>query len=186
MFGNIDVRQVESAMDGNERIAEASVVGRRSNRRRNEFVGESLSPTGSNWPSSVPRRKSKVQQQVVARLEAGSRLEEIAKARADLLAAQATVRDAEMTYNRDMALLKSDAVTQQDVDDAKAAFESAKAHEEAVKATLDLVLAGPRKEDIAEAKALLGRYEAELAEAEHDLRDASSTHRPMASSKIAF
>ena len=170
VFGNIDVRQVELAINGNERIAEVSVEEGDRIKKGQLLANLEL----KRFKLAVERAEAQieVQQQVVARLEAGSRLEEIAKARADLLAAQATVRDAEMTYNRDMALLKSDAVTQQDVDDAKAAFESAKAHEEAVKATLDLVLAGPRKEDIAEAKALLGRYEVELAQAKHDLEDA--------------
>lgn len=42
----------------------------------------------------------------------------------------------------------------------------------ALKAVLELAIAGPRKEDIAAAKALLKRYETEFALARHDLKDA--------------
>jgi HlyD family secretion protein len=91
---------------------------------------------------------------------------------ADVDAAKAVEKDAKRTYERNAELRKSNAVSQQDLDDALAAYESAKAHAVAFQAELDLVIAGPRKEDIAEAKALLKRYEAELAQTEHDLKDA--------------
>jgi len=58
------------------------------------------------------------------------------------------------------------------VDDAQGALETTRAKVQAAQATLDLAIAGPRKEDIAEAKAILKRYEAELAQAKHDLEDA--------------
>ena len=59
------------------------------------------------------------------------------------------------------------------MDDLKAALDLAHARERALQATLDLAIAGPRKEDIAEAKAQLKRYEAESDQTEHDLKDAS-------------
>ena len=170
VFGNIDVRQVELAINDNERIAEVLVEEGDRIKKGQLLAKLEL----ERFDLAVARAKAQIemQTQVVARLEAGSRKEEIAKARADLLSAQATVRDAETTYNRNVALLKREAATQQVVDDTKAAFESAEAREEAIKATLDLVVAGPRKEDIAEARALLHRYEVELAQAQHDLEDA--------------
>ena len=87
-------------------------------------------------------------------------------------AAEAAARDAQRTYQRDLALREREAIAQQEVDDAKAAYDSAEARVKAVQAELDLAIAGPRKEDIAEAKALLKRYEAELDLAKHDLKDA--------------
>ncbi len=170
VFGNIDVRQVELAINDNERIAEVLVEEGDRIKKGQLLAKLEL----ERFELAVARAKAQIetQKQVVARLEAGSRKEEIAKARADLRAAQATLRDAERTYNRKMKLVARDAVSPEEVDDAKAAFESAKANVEAVQATLDLVVAGPRKEDIAEAKALLHRYEVERAQAEHDLEDA--------------
>ncbi len=113
------------------------------------------------------------QKQEVAKLEAGSRVEEIAKARADLAAIKARVRDLEATYKRFATLRKDNAVSQQKVDDAKGALDSAKASVDAFQAALDLVLAGPRTEEIARAKALLAQDESQLALAEHNLREAS-------------
>jgi HlyD family secretion protein len=171
LYGNVDVRQVELAINGSERIAELAVEeGDRV--RPGQFLARLDT---QRLELSVEQAKAEVetQRQVVARLEAGSRPEEIAKARADVVAAQAVVRDAEITYQRKAQLAKNSAVAQQEADDAKEAFESAQAQEASLRASLDLVIAGPRKEDIAEAKASLKRYEAELALAEHNLSDAS-------------
>jgi multidrug resistance efflux pump len=171
VYGNVDVRQVELAINGNERIAELTVQ-----------EGDRVEPgrllaklETERLEFSVERAKAIVetQRQVVARLEAGSRPEEITKARADVAAAQAIVRDAKVTYDRNRELIKENAVPQQQLDDSKAALDTAQARERALQATLDLVIAGPRKEDIAEAHAMLKRYEADLAQVEHDLKDAS-------------
>jgi len=171
VFGNVDVRQVELAINGNERIGELHVEeGDRITK------GELLAKLETErLEYAVARAKAIVesQRQVVARLEAGSRPEEIAKARADVAAAKALVADAKRTYERNVKLVKSNAAAQQDVDDAQAAYESAEAQVKARQALLDLAVAGPRKEDKAAAKALLKRYEAELDQAEHDLQDAS-------------
>lgn len=170
LYGNVDVRQVELAINGSERIAELHVEEGDSVKK-----GQLLAKLETErLELTVNRAQAQVdtQQQVVMRLEAGSRPEEIAKARADVAAASATVRDAETLYRRNVQLQKRDAVAVQDVDDSRAAYESAQARQEALQATLDLAIAGPRKEDIAEAKAILKRYEAELAQAKHDLKDA--------------
>ena len=125
VFGNIDVRQVELAINDNERIAELLVEEGDRIKKGQLLAKLEL----DRFELAVARAKAQIemQTQVVARLEAGSRKEEIAKARADLLAAQATVWDAETTYNRKATLLKREAATQQEVDDTKAAFESAEA-----------------------------------------------------------
>lgn len=171
VFGNIDVRQVELAINGSERIAELAVE--EGDRVKSGQLLAKLQT--ERFEYSVERAKAMVdtQRQVLARLDAGSRPEEITKARADVTAAQATVRDAEATFKRNSKLVTDNAVSQQEVDDSKEALRSAQARETALQAILDLAIAGPRKEDIAEAKATLKRYEAELALAEHDLEDAS-------------
>lgn len=171
LYGNIDVRQVELAINGNERIAELFVKEGDSVKK-----GQLLAKLDtSRLESAVERAKAQVeaQQQVVARLEAGSRPEEIAKARADVGAAEAIENEAKRTQQRIAKLVLSDASSQQAADDALAAYESAVAHRRALQATLDLAIAGPRTEDIAEAKAVLRQFEAELAQIQHDLHDAS-------------
>ncbi len=170
LYGNVDLRQVELAFDGSERIAELLVE-----------EGDRIVPgqllarlDAKRYEYAVARAQALLesQRQVVARLEAGSRPEEIHKARADWEAAQADVRDRGQTLRRIEKLIPTKAATQQDLDDASAAAEAARARAKARQATFDLAVAGPRKEDIAAAKAMLGRYAAELNLAKHDLRNA--------------
>ena len=107
------------------------------------------------------------------RLEAGSRPEEVRKARADVEAARADAHNAGLNRRRMKALAAKDAVSQQKADDAKAAAEAAEARLNAINETLRLAVEGPRKEDIASAKATLRAREAELALAKRELADAS-------------
>ncbi len=171
LYGNVDVRQVELAINGSERIAELNVE--EGDRVTSGQLLAKLETT--RLEQSVARAQAIVdaQKQVVARLEAGSRREEIAKAHADVEEAQATAVDKRRREERVRKLLKSNAASQQEVDDALAEYESAKASIKSLQAVADLVVAGPRQEDKTEAKATLKRYEAELAQAEHDLSDAS-------------
>ena len=171
LFGNVDVRQVELAINGNERIAVL-------NAEEGDHIhkGQLLARLETERLEAIVARAEamlEAQRQVVARLEAGSRKEEIAKAKADVEAAVAQLADARQTYERTAELHKTGTTTQQEVDDARAAMDAAAARLKSLEAARDLVLAGPRKEDIAEAKAMLKRYEAELAQARHDLKDAS-------------
>ena len=109
---------------------------------------------------------------MVARLEAGNRPEEVRKAKADLEAARADLENAELTYKRVTDLAAQGVDTQQRTDDARAALDVAKAREAAAKEAYDLMVLGPRKEDIAAAKATLQAYEADLALARRELADA--------------
>ena len=62
--------------------------------------------------------------------------------------------------------------TPQRQDDVRAALDVAKAREAAASEAYDLMVLGPRKEDIAAAKATLQAYEADLALARRELADA--------------
>ena len=92
IYGNADVREVELAINSNERIGELLVEeGDRITK------GDLLAKLETErFEYAVERAKAIVeaQRQVVARLEAGSRPEEIAKARADVAAAKAAAADA--------------------------------------------------------------------------------------------
>ncbi len=98
LYGNTDVRQVELAINGNERIAELFVKEGDSVKK-----GQLLAKLETmRLELSVERAKAQIetQQQVVARLEAGSRPEELAKARADLQAMKAVENDAKRLQER--------------------------------------------------------------------------------------
>jgi len=111
------------------------------------------------------------QEQVLARLKAGSRPEEIAKARADVAAAQAQAQTTHDTHERQRALLAKKLTSPEAVDVARGAADTAAAQAKAAEATLALVLAGPRREDIAQARAELEARRAALALADERLAD---------------
>ncbi len=77
--------------------------------------------------------------------------------------AQADLTNARMNYDRLKKSAGGGATSQQDMDNAKAAFEVAEARSRVNQKALELAVIGPRKEDIAEARATLLADEAELA-----------------------
>ena len=171
LYGNVDIRQVQLAFNGSQRIA--SMLVREGDRVSKGQLLATLER--DRLEQTVARAAGQVQaeKEVVVRLEAGSRPEEVRKARADVEAARADAHNAGLNRRRMKALAAKDAVSQQKADDAKAAAEAAEARLNAINETLRLAVEGPRKEDIASAKATLRAREAELALAKRELADAS-------------
>jgi HlyD family secretion protein len=170
LYGNVDIRQVQVAFNGNERIA-TLLVEEGDRVKAGQLVArldtQRLAPKAASREAQV-----EAQRQVVARLVAGNRPEDIRKAKADLEAAKADLDNAELTYKRVILLTTQGADTPQRRDDAQAALDVAKAREAAASEAYDLMVLGPRKEDIAAAKATLQAYEADLALARRELADA--------------
>jgi HlyD family secretion protein len=111
----------------------------------------------------------KAQEDVVAALVAGTRPEDIRKARAEAAAARAEADNAERTSLRRQHLAEKDVVSKQDADNAKAAADSSRARLRAAEEALKLAVAGPRKEDIEAAKSTLNALGEALAVAEKNL-----------------
>jgi HlyD family secretion protein len=170
LYGNVDIRQVNLAFNGSERVASM-----RAQEGDQVSKGQLLATLDTHrLEPAVARAEAQLQAQreVVAGLVAGARPQEIRKARADVEAAAAELRDAERKYRRQHTLATRDITSQQQADDAQAAVETAQARLRALQEALQLTLAGPRREDIAAAKAILQVYEAELALARRELADA--------------
>jgi len=170
LFGNVDIRQVQLAFNDSERIT--ALLVQEGERVR---PGQLLATLDTRrFAASVADHEAKVaaQREVVARLEAGNRPEEIRKARADMEATRAELENAQLTYNRVSSLVTQSVETQQRADDARAAYDVAKARLAAAKETYELMVLGPRQEDIAAAKATLQADQAELVLAQRDLADA--------------
>ncbi len=170
LYGNVDIRQVELAVNASERIA--ALLAEEGDRVVTGQLLARLETEGFELSVQRAEAQAENQRQVVARLEAGTRPEEIRKARADAAAAEAALAEAENAHRRVSALAPLKAVSLQSLDDARAARDSARARLKAAGAVLDLAVAGPRREDIAAARALSSRYEAELALERKNLRDA--------------
>jgi membrane fusion protein PltH len=170
VHGNIDLRQVALAFNGSERIAE--VLAQEGDRVRKGQILARLD-TGRLEPQ-VAQAEAQVaaQHAVVERLRNGSRPEEIAQARANVESAKADALNARQQYERKRTLVERAATSQQDVDTAKAALDVANARVEMNQKALDLAVAGPRKEEIAQAEAQLRGSEAQLAFLRQQLADA--------------
>jgi HlyD family secretion protein len=171
LYGNIEIRQVDVAFNASERVErmlaeEGDVV------EKGQLLGTVQT---ERFQASADRAEAQVasQRQVVARLETGSRPQEIQKASADVAAAQARAKDAQATLARVQAAVESDAVSRQDLDNALARNDVALADLKAAEEALALVLEGPRQEDIAAAKATLKALTAEAALARKNLADAN-------------
>jgi HlyD family secretion protein len=171
LYGNVDIRQVDLAFNGSERVATLLV-------QEGDPVekGQLLATLETHKLKAAvmhSRAQRDAQRQVVARLEAGSRPEEIRKAQAQWDAAKIDANNAVVNYHRLQTLREHDATTPQDVDNARTQAEAAQANARAAKETFDLAMAGSRKEDIAAAQATLQAYDAQLVIAERDLADAN-------------
>ncbi len=171
--GNVDLRQVELPFNDSERIAEVLV-----DEGMTVKAGQVLArlETGRLLPR-VAQAEAQVaaQREVLRKLQNGARPEEKAQARAALAAAQAEAVNAASQLQRLRSIndeSKGRAISPQDLEAAVAAARTAEAQAESSRKALDLTLAGPRAEEIAQAKAQLDAAEAELALLKRQLADA--------------
>jgi HlyD family secretion protein len=169
LYGNVDIREVQLAFNESEHI-EAILVQEGDKVTRDQVMAR-LHRARLQASRDEAQAMVAAQEQTLARLEAGSRPEEIAKARADVAAATAQAQAARDTYTRQQSLLAKKLTSPETVDLARASADSAAAQAKAAQATLDLVLAGPRREDIAQARAELQARRAALALADERLAD---------------
>lgn len=174
LYGNVDLREVDLAFNDSQRIAQVLVQeGDRVHQ------GQALARLDvSRLTPQVEQAEAQAQAQAAAlqRLHNGSRPQEIAQARANLALAQADAREARDDYLRVRAVFQSSvgrAVSQQDLDNAKAQWDVAQAKVAVSRKALELAVIGPRAEDIAQAQAMLEADRANAALLEQELADAT-------------
>jgi HlyD family secretion protein len=163
LYGNVDLRQIELSFNNSERIAEV-LVEEGDKVRRGQLLAR-LDTRRLKPQATAAQAGVEAQQAVVQKLHRGSRPEEIAQSRANVASAQADLVNADQQWRRLTALQKlttGRAISQQDVDSAKAASDSAQAHLDVAQKGLDLSVLGPRIEDIAQAEAQLRLSQAQL------------------------
>ena len=173
LYGNVDLRQVELAFNNSERIAEV-LVQEGDKVKRGQILARL--DTGRLKPQTAEAEAEvESQQAVVQKLHHGSRPEEIAQAQANVASAKADLVNAGQQWTRMMALSKlttGRAISQQDLDGAKAALDMAQARLEMAEKGLDLSTIGPRTEDIAQGEAQLRVNQAQLDLLRQKLADA--------------
>jgi HlyD family secretion protein len=173
LYGNIDLREVDLAFNDSQRVV--SVLVREGDAVRKGQVLARLDTSRLQPQLAQAEAQAAAQRAVVDRLHHGSRPEEIAQARANLMLAQADARQSRDNYRRLEAVSSSSsgrAVSRQEVDDAKAQADVSDARVAVNRKALQLALIGPRKEDIAQAEAMLDGDGAQVALLEQELADA--------------
>ncbi len=171
IYGNVDLRQVNLAFNASERIT--SLLVQEGDRVKQDQVLGTLEMERLEAAVAQAEARLEAQSQVVRRLENGTRPEEIEQARANLQAAQTDLNNSRRTYERLKETALAGATSRQNLDNAQAAFEVARARLRVSEKALELALLGPRQEDIAEARATLRANEANLALLRRDLANAT-------------
>jgi len=173
LYGNVDLRHVDLAFNNSERIAEVLVQeGAKVTR------GQTLARLDTSrllQQAASADADVEAQQAAVEKLHHGSRPQEIAQAKANVASAKADQVNAEQQWRRLTALTMlttGRAISQQDLEGAKAAMDSAQAHLVVAEKSFDLSTIGPRKEDIAQAEAALRAKQAQRAFLNLQLADA--------------
>ena len=158
LYGNVDIREVQPAFNDNGHVT-AILVQEGALVKRGQLLA-TLDDT--RYAAALAQAKAQMQnqKQVLDKLLAGSRPEEIVQAKATMDALKATYLNDEANYRRYAMLATTHAVSIQQRDNAKAAFDASRQQYEAAKQAYILAVKGPRAEDIAAARAA---YEASVA-----------------------
>ncbi|UUJ40876.1 HlyD family efflux transporter periplasmic adaptor subunit [Pseudomonas extremaustralis] len=170
LHGNVDIRQVSLAFDGNGRIEQLRVE--EGDAVKAGEVLALLDTRTLSLQAEQARAQIAVQESNLLRLRNGSRPEEIAQARSRVAAANADIALARQDLLRLQGIgekTNGRGVSQQDLDRAKSSLQVARAKGEEQQKALRLVELGPRAEDVASAQAQLQASQAQLALLEHQV-----------------
>lgn len=171
LYGTVDIREAQLAFNSSEHVGKVFV-------EEGDHVqkGQILAHLHTEvFEAQLRQAKAQMQsyQETLNKLEAGSRKEEINKARAELKAAQAHTKSALDSYKRLIPLLEKKLISPDELEKAKAIADAAQAETEAVRQSLILLQAGPRKEDIAVARANLASSKALVELKQEELNNAT-------------
>ena len=171
LYGNVEIRQVDLAF---------RVAGRLDavNFEEGDTVSAGdlvavLDSAPLRDAATQARAEASVRQAELARLKAGSRSQEIDRARAHVEELEANLLVAQQTFGRQEKLRDSGFASPQAYDIARAALDAAKKRLVAGQKDLALVKIGPRTEDIAAGEAGVEAAEAAVSQAELSLGDTS-------------
>ncbi len=170
LYGNIDIRQVELSFHDPEHIAEMKV-------KEGDLVAKDQLLAIQDleryqYKIEIAEAKLEAQRQLVERLITGTRPEDIRKAEDEMKAVEADVIFDKKEYDRLKKLVKKKLTSVESLDRARARLASDRRKLQALKESYQLAVIGPRKEDIAQAKALLKANESELMLAKKIWHDA--------------
>src|SRR6516165_5406118 len=167
--GNVDIRQVNLGFRVSGRIREMRFEEGDPVRARDVIALLDEGP----YQDQVNLSKAQVAQSTANLTKAihGSRPQEIDQARAQVAQAQANVENADLTFQRESDLRRTNAISKQEFDNATATRDANRAQLRSAQANLALLEAGSREEDIDAARAQVQHDQANLETAELNLSD---------------
>lgn len=170
LYGNVDIRQVD--------------LGFRVSGRISDVLVEEGDSVAKGQPMAILDKDILLQQRDEAKakvdtqkanldlLESGYRTEEVAKARAAVAEARASAENAAINLHRVENLRATNAISQRELDNSRAAQKEASARLRSAEDNLRMLSSGYREEDIMAQKANLEASQASLELAEIHLADA--------------
>jgi HlyD family secretion protein len=170
LLGNVDVRQVDLAFKVDGRIAGMTV-----DEGDEVAPGQLLASLDKSYfqnDLAIAQARRTAQAANVAKLEHGSRPEEIAQARAAVALNRSTAELNQSTFERQEKLVREGNTSRQSYDNAVAALRQSEAQLNVSEQTRLLVETGPRLEDIATARAQLALEDGNVTVSERRLKDA--------------
>ncbi|WP_029912667.1 efflux RND transporter periplasmic adaptor subunit [Pelobacter seleniigenes] len=169
LYGNVEIRDAQLVFNEQEIVSaiyvdegDKVVAGQELARLRSNLLASKLSEA---------QAQSKALQELVRKLENGTRPQEIKQARAAVDAAAIKIAIAEKNLQRLKQTVTVGGTSKQSVDDAQAALDELIAQKKIQDQALELALQGPRTEDIAQAKAQLTAGQAQVAYLQERLAD---------------
>ena len=167
--GNIDVRQVDLAFKVDGRIQTLAVDEGDTVQAGN--VVATLDKRYFEDELRVARAQRDNHVATLARLEHGSRPEEIAEARAQLAQQRANLTLARNNLKRGEELAPSGGISKEDLDQRRESVDASGASVEYFQQALHLAEIGPRIEDVVAARALVAQETASIIQIERKLAD---------------
>jgi len=167
LHGNVDIRQVALAFDGNGRVE--SLHAEEGDQVKAGQVLARLDTRTLALQAEQARAEITAREQALLRLQRGSREQEIDAAKAAHEAARAEMALAEQEFERVQPLAEQQVISLQERDRIASRWQVTRAHHQQTLKALELVRIGPRQEDIDQAQAQLHSARAALALLEHHI-----------------
>ena len=168
-YGNVDVRTVSLAFRVSGRL-ESVHFDEGQKVKKGEVIAELDDALYQEYLNQIDAEIA-MQKATIEKLESGYRKEEIAKAEAQLLQSSVTLERAQKEYARMERLYSTKSISDQQYDDAKAAYDTANAQHLYAQSAAQLLKNGYEKEDILSAKAKLSALQAQRELSKINLED---------------
>lgn len=169
--GNVDIREVNLAFRVGGRVSE--VLAEEGDRVAAGQTLARIDPEPLRLQLAQAEAALAVAEAGEALLRAGSRAEDLARLRAQMDALEAVAANAESTFERQQRLVRANAVSEQVLDDARAARERTRGDFAAAQQAYAAAAAGARPEELQEAHARTAAAKAEVQTAALQLADAT-------------